>query len=266
MSLFISFEGGEGSGKSTQSSILLERLQRTGVSAILVREPGTTPLGQHLRDWLKREQREKTSHHAEALLFAAARAELVSKTIKPALKRSNTVVIADRYADSTTAYQGYGRRLSQRNIAVVNQLATQGVMPDLTLFLDCKPEYGLARLGSAQTPMLEGDTAGETQIPPDPPLRKGGTRAGRIDREGTKRFESEPIEFHQRVREGYLKLAEQEPARWCVIDATKSVDEISETVWDRVAARITLHPSREDSDTDLPLWAGSENSVDQGVD
>ena len=114
--MFISFEGGEGSGKSTQAELLRERLQGSGISCLLVREPGTTPLGVFLRQRLRMEQRREDaiSPIAELFMFGAARAELVAKVLKPALERPDMVVIADRYADSTTAYQGYGRRRDLR--------------------------------------------------------------------------------------------------------------------------------------------------------
>ena len=128
MSLFISFEGGEGSGKTTQAEILARRLEKAGTSTLLVREPGTTALGVYLRDWLKRERRkgEAISSFAELFLFEAARAELFAKVIRPALARDSSVIIADRFADSTTAYQGYGRRLSLESIDLVNRIATGG--------------------------------------------------------------------------------------------------------------------------------------------
>ena len=243
MSPFISFEGGEGSGKSSQAEILRQRLQQAGVSSLLVREPGTTALGDYLKAWLKREQRRKTSSSAEALLFAAARAELVSKTIKPALASPRTVVIADRYADSTTAYQGYGRRLRLKDVDAVNCLATQGIMPDLTFLLDCSPEVGLRRVGSFH------DTGRS-----DTPETVGPVR---MDREGTRRFESESLAFHKRVRAGYLKISKREPDRWCLIDATKSVDEISDIVWARVEVVMAQDMGADSSEPNpsFPLWA-----------
>ena len=223
MSLFVSFEGGDGSGKSLQADSLRKHLQHAGVHAVLVHEPGTTSLGDYLRTWLKQEKRESISSTAEALLFASARAELVAKTIKPALKRRNTVVIADRYADSTTAYQGYGRRLRLKDVNVINSLATKGIVPDLTFLLDCTPEVGLGRVGAFRVTGLES-------------LQASG--ASRTDPEGTRRFESESLEFHERVRAGYLKIAAHEPDRWCVIDATKPVEEIDGLVWARVEERL----------------------------
>jgi dTMP kinase len=222
LGLFISFEGGEGSGKSTQAEILVQRLEREGFSSTLVREPGTTPLGWYLRDWLKREKRrgETISPGAELFLFAAARAEFVAKVLKPALQGKRRVVIADRYSDSTTAYQGYGRKLPLADISRINHLATQGKTPDLTLLLDCSPAEGLKRVGALQI-----------RFPMD---SSEGTDQKRMDREGTGRFEGESLTFHDRVRGGYLELARQEPDRWAVIDATESMDAISEAIWERV--------------------------------
>ena len=241
MSLFISFEGGDGSGKSTQAEMLRTRLQRAGIPSLLVREPGTTPLGDYLRAWLKRERRTKISHAAEAFLFSAARAELVEKTIKPELNRQNTVVIADRYVDSTTAYQGYGRRLHLKELDVVNRLATQGVIPSLTFLLDCLPEEGLKRVGSFH------------DAPDLTPLVSSGS--SRMDHEGTRRFEEESLGFHRRVRAGYLKMVDQEPERWCVIDATQSVEAISDAVWNRVEEWLSIHEGVGAEDATLPLWA-----------
>ena len=141
--------------------------------------------------------------------------------LKPALDERDAVVIADRYADSTTAYQGYGRLLPLEDIVTINRIATQGLVPDVTFLLDCSPEQGLGRIGSVPLPDSSDTTPGS-----------------RIDQEGTQRFEKEPLDFHQRVRAGYLRIAENEPGRWHVIDATMAVQEISDAVWKRVEARV----------------------------
>lgn len=215
MGLFISFEGGEGSGKSTQAGLLAQRLRDEGWQVVSVREPGSTPLGDRVRELLKNYP---MSHGAELLLFGAARAELVAQTIKPALKAGYTVV-ADRYADSTTAYQRYGRKLPARLVDAVIEAATQGVEPDLTVLLDLPPELGLRRLGR-QLDFSHRDT---------PP---GDT--SRLDEEGRVRFEEEPLAFHQRVRKGYQRLAQRKPQRWLVVDATLGQEAIHEEVWARV--------------------------------
>ena len=243
MPLFISLEGGEGCGKSTQAEILARRLKQAGLRPVLVHEPGTTPLGWYLREWLKRQRRKKEetiSHGAELFLFAAARSELVAKVIRPELERGNTVVIADRYADSTTAYQGYGRRLPQREINLLNGLATDGVMPDLTFLLDCSPLEGLKRVGSVQTRL---------------PLDSGeATVASRMDEEGTRRFEEESLEFHERVRAGYLEIADRDPERWRVIDATRPIEEVGHAVWKHVRHKLAQNSAgRADDSAELEL-------------
>ena len=223
MSTFISFEGGEGSGKSTQVEILKARLEEAGQPAMVVHEPGTTTSGQDIRVWLKREAFSGDGR-TELLLFTAARAELVAGVIRPFLeKHDNGVVVADRYSDSTVAYQGYGRGLPIKDVNVVNGLAVQGVIPDLTFFLDCPPEIGLERVGSFQLRM------------PIEPSSAGAPRAR--DQEGT-RFEQESLDFHKRVRKGYLALAKDEPDRWRILDATKQVGEISDAVWGHVADKL----------------------------
>ena len=227
MSLFISFEGGEGSGKSTQAKMLHERLLEEHHQALFLHEPGSTALGRHMRDLLKGRPwgGETISHGAELFMFTAARAELVTKIIKPLIRQQQgVVIIADRYADSTIAYQGYGRRMSIEELITVNRLATQGVMPDLTFLLDCTPEEGLKRVGELQT-VLPLDVADEAS-------------GGRVDKEGTTRFEEESIEFHERVRKGYLKIAAQEPGRFRVIDATASIENIAEQIWSIVVERL----------------------------
>ena len=218
---------------------------------MLVREPGTTPLGWYLRDWLKRQNlRDATiSHGAELFLFAAARAEFVTKVLRPALEQRHKVVVADRYADSTTAYQGYGRRLGLADVALINRLATQDVMPDLTFLLDCSAVDGLKRVGSLQI-----------RLPLEPADR---AETGRVGEEGARRFEEESLDFHHRVREGYLELARQEPGRWCVIDATRPVEEIGSIVWERVKEAVSENVNQDDQQTasDLPLWAGNDDAA-----
>lgn len=228
MSLFVSFEGGEGSGKSTQAKLLRDRLSEAGHPVLLVHEPGTTPLGLYLREWLKRQTRQEDtiSPSAELFLFAAARAELTAKVIKPFLARRGAVVLSDRYMDSTTVYQGHGRRIDLSKILVVNELATQGTVPDLTFLLDLSPEVGLARIRAKLTLEQGKETAHQRQ-----------------DREGMRRFEEEALAFHRRVRDGYLKLAQQEPVRWRLLDATRPVDELAAVVWAEVEAHLRREPS-----------------------
>ena len=231
MTAFISFEGGEGSGKSTQASILTDRLAALGIGVEFVHEPGTTELGWQVRDILKRglPGDGDMSDHAELLLFSAARAELVLKVLQPLLSSEQpdtptpeTIIIADRYVDSTTAYQGYGRGIPLAQVEAVNALATQGIMPDLTFLLDLPPVGGLTRIGNLQLGFRLDDSV----------LHESAARA----QEGA-RFEEEPLDFHERVRQGYRELAAREPDRFCVIDAAQPQERISEIIWTEVCRR-----------------------------
>ena len=199
MSLFITFEGGEGCGKSTQSRLLLEKLHQQNIPVVLTREPGGTALGNEIRRVLKREQGIPISPQAELFLFAASRAQLVAELIRPAL-REGKVVICDRFAHSTLVYQGYGRGLDLTTVEMVNNMATENLKPDLAILLNISPEQGLTRKRSLRD-----------------------------------RFELEDLSFHRRVREGYLKMAAAEPDRWLVIDAMLSKGEITEIIWDKVS-------------------------------
>jgi dTMP kinase len=200
MSIFITFEGGEGCGKSVQARGLYRKLSELAISVVLTHEPGGTPLGKKLARWLKWAQDADVSPLAELLLFNRSRAQLVDEVIRPNLEKGK-VVICDRYADSTTAYQSYGRGLDLEMVKAINDAATQGLKPNLTVLLDISVEEGLAR-----------------------------KKTKRQDR-----FEREDVAFHQRVREGYLKLAASEPERWLVVDATQSKRKIAEIIWQRVS-------------------------------
>jgi dTMP kinase len=252
LSLFISFEGGEGSGKSTQAEILAERLAKLGVEVLFIHEPGSTELGWYVRDWLKRGlKHERTiSHNAELFLFSAARSELVTKVIRPALEERNVIVIADRYVDSTTAYQGFGRGIPKQSLDIINNLATQDLMPDLTFFLDCSPEEGLRRLGAFQLKL------------PLELIEFPKTNQNERDQEGA-RFEEETIDFHERVRQGYLEIARNEPQRICKIDGTKSIEEISELVWRYTISKVPFLPEENISsslfDASIPANAEFNN-------
>jgi dTMP kinase len=208
--LFVTFEGGEGSGKSTQITRLAARLRAGGIDPLLTREPGGTPLAESIRALLL-DPRLAPGALAEALLMEAARAELVTTTLRPALA-GGRVVLCDRYGDSTLAYQGAGRGLDAAMLAAWNRAATGGLVPDLTLLFDVPPQLGLARRGSA-----------------------AGT-PNRLD------LESEA--FHTRVRDRYLELAHAEPARFVVLDAALSADALEARVWDAVSARLPAQPAR----------------------
>ncbi len=211
-SLFITFEGGEGCGKSTQVKALYRELCQQGIPVALTHEPGGTALGNEIRKSIKRkpcpERSEGTpiSPQAELLLFVASRAQLVAELIRPALEEGK-VVICDRFTHSTLAYQGYGRGLDLTTVGMVNNLATQNLKPDVVILLDISPEEGLAR----------------KRVPKD-------------------RFELEDLSFHHRVREGYLKMAATEPECWLVIDATLSKRKIAEIIWGRVSQLLPKPP------------------------
>jgi len=208
MSLFITFEGGEGSGKSVQARTLYRRLSKLATPVVLTYEPGGTPLGKKLSCWLKWTKDTDITPLTELLLFNAARTQSVTEVIMPNLE-SGRIVISDRYADSTTTYQGYGRGLDLAIVKNINNIAIQGMNPDLTVLLDIPVEAGLAR-----------------------------KKAKRQDR-----FEQEELVFHHRVREGYLKLAASDPERWLIIDATQSKDKIAETIWQRVSQLLSKERS-----------------------
>jgi dTMP kinase len=200
MALFITFEGGEGSGKSEQAMALYRRLFKMAVSALLTHEPGVTPLGKKITHWLKWSENMKISPTSELMLFNASRAQLVTEVIKPNLA-DGKVVICDRYADSTTAYQGCGRGLDLETVRAVNQVGSMGLIPDLTVLMDIPAEEGLSR-----------------------------KKDKKLDR-----FEKEDIAFHRKVREGFLKLAAGEPKLWLVVDARKSRAVVEQIVWKRVS-------------------------------
>jgi len=207
MALFITFEGGEGSGKSVQAKALYRRLSRMAIPAILTHEPGVTKLGRKVARWLKWGDDIDISPLAELMLFNTSRAQLVSEVIKPNLEKGN-IVICDRYADSTTAYQSYGRGLDLDTVKAVNEAAIQGVWPDLIVLLDMPVEAGFAR------------------------------------KEGRKRdrFEQENIAFHQRVRRGYHELSRAEPDRWLVVDAAQPKEEIAGIIWRKVSQLLSKKP------------------------
>ncbi|MFO7712762.1 MAG: dTMP kinase [Dehalococcoidia bacterium] len=204
MGLFITFEGGEGSGKSTQARLLHKRLERNHVQAVLTREPGGTSLGDEIRRLLKKKRDSAVAPEAELFLFAASRAQLVADLIRPALDR-NAVVICDRFTYSTVVYQGFGRGLDLPAVNTVNKMATGGIEPDLVILLDMPPEQGLGRKSSSDD-----------------------------------RFESESLSFHRRIRDGYLEMAAAVPDRWLLVDASLTRSQIATIVWDRVSGLLRL--------------------------
>ena len=197
--VFISFEGGEGSGKSTQTKLLKEWLEKNGEAVLLTREPGGTPLGNQLREILLDNKTGLISPRAEALMYAADRANHVFAKIRPALDKGE-VVITDRYFDSSVAYQGAGRVLLPAEVARISRWATESLTPTLTIIMDLPAEIGLARLDS------------------------------------TDRLESEPLAFHERVRQEYLNLANTDPERFMIVDASLAIEQIHEIIIERVGS------------------------------
>lgn len=204
VSLFITFEGPEGSGKTTQIRLLAELLDAEGLAVTTTREPGGTRIGNAVRALLLDPAHTEMSPRSESLLFQAARAQLVDEVIRPALAAGN-VVLCDRYADSTLAYQGYGHGQELAPLRQLGAYATGGLLPDLTVYLDIDVQAGLER-----------------------------KRAGAA--EEWNRMENKALAFHERVREGYHRLAADEPARWLVVDAGQPVAAIHTAVAARVGA------------------------------
>lgn len=205
--VFITFEGIEGSGKSTQIRRLADRLRTGGHEVVLTREPGGTDLGRRLREILLDTAGPSLSPVTELLLYAADRSQHLTEIIDPALRRG-AVVLCDRYLDATLAYQGYGRELGCDAILKIHALAPLDRRPDRTLILDLDPGIGVLR------------------------ARDRNDRAGQADTEG--RFDNEAMAFHERVRTGYLLLAEQPVPRYRVLDAEGTEDEVHARVWSAV--------------------------------
>lgn len=199
---FITLEGGEGAGKSTLQKTLVIRLRKAGYRVISTREPGGTRLGKRLRKELLRGG--KVESVAELLLYAADRAQHVAEVIAPSLQ-SGAVVVCDRFSDSTVAYQGYGRKLNAKTIALLNNLAQQGISPNLTIWLDIAPAAGIERAG----------------------------RRGTADR-----LEGEALAFHGRVRKGFQSIARREPKRMIRVDARLAPEAVFEEAWAVVDAKL----------------------------
>lgn len=200
---FITFEGIDGSGKSTQAMRLVERLRSLGREVTAVREPGSSPLAERVRAILLDPVMAGIDPRAELLLYVACRADLVEQAIRPALSRGATVV-SDRFSDSTVAYQGYGRRLGAELVRRANLVATSGLSPDLTFLLDVPVETGASR-----------------------------TSRKRVDR-----LEGEDTAFHERVRHGFLEIARQEAKRIVVVDGAQTVDEVTDRITDQLRLRM----------------------------
>lgn len=203
---FITFEGLEGSGKTTQIKLLVKKLQKAGHHVVATREPGGTEIGEKIRKITHDHRHDHLSSIAEAYLMAAARAQHVVEVIKPALKERKNVVISDRFLDSSLAYQGVGRGLGIEEVITLNELAVDGISPDLTIYLDIPPQTGLQR------------------------KKKNGDRLDRLD--------SQSEEFYSRVYRGYRTLMSKYPTRVVAIDAEGDIGEIAEIVWGEVEKRI----------------------------
>ncbi len=204
--LFITFEGVEGAGKSTQIRRLAASLEEEGVSVLVTREPGGTQISERIRELLLERRHHKMVSTTELLLYAAARSQHVVECIVPALEEGQTV-ISDRFGDATTAYQGYGRGLDRELIRRLNGVATGGLVPDLTLILDVPVKVGLGR--------------------------------ARRRRRSMDRLEIENLEFHQRVREGYLTIAKEEPKRVVVINSRRNPKRVHSEIRELVKRHIT---------------------------
>ncbi len=208
--MFITFEGIDFSGKSTQARLLAERFNAEGHRAILVREPGNTAISEHIRALLL-DGETVLNDRAELLLFEASRAQLVSEVIMPAL-RDGAIVVCDRFFDSTFAYQGFGRRLPLEDVTRLNRFASHELLPDLTFLLHLTPEEAVTR-------------------------SMGIERADRI--------EQNDLAFYERVMNGYLRAALAEPHRFHVVDATQSPDEIHHIIWNAILEEERWHQVAE---------------------
>jgi dTMP kinase len=211
LSFFITFEGPDGAGKSTQINLVAAFLRRLGYEVLCAREPGGTAIGDQIRDVLHDVANTEMAAQTEVLLYSASRAQLVQQLILPHLNQGG-VVLCDRYADSTFAYQGYGRQLDFETIQSITRFATQALVPDLTIYLDLDVAEGLKR-------KVNANTAGQGEW---------------------NRMDQLELDFHQRVRAGYLSMAEANPSRWLVVDATAPVEALSQTICQRLEQMLKL--------------------------
>ena len=198
--MFITFEGLEGSGKSTQVGLLASRLKEKNISLVVTREPGGTRIGEHIRQITHGRENVDLTAVAESYLMAASRAQHVREIIRPALNDGN-VVICDRFIDSSLAYQGYGRELGVETILNLNELAQDKLMPDVTILLDVSPPVGFSRRNHSD----------------------------KIDR-----LDLQQPDFYQRVYQGYKKIAQKFKERYYVVDSSKPIESVSKIIWDRV--------------------------------
>jgi dTMP kinase len=212
MSLFVTFEGPDGSGKTTQIRLLRAYLEEKGYPICQTREPGGTSIGDQIRQVLHDTTNVEMQATTEILLYSASRAQLVEEVIRPALARSQ-IVLCDRYAESTLAYQGYGRQLDLGILQAITAFATGGLQPDLIVYLDISVEEGLRRK----------------------------RRAHEIEEDEWNRMDQQAVNFYRRVRQGYLRLAGEEPTRWLIVDARQPVEAIQESIRQVVLSRLTAN-------------------------
>lgn len=210
MSLFVTFEGPDGSGKTTQIRLLRAYLEEKGYLVYQTREPGGTSIGDQIRRVLHDTANIEMQATTEILLYSASRAQLVEEVIRPALARDQ-IVLSDRYAESTLAYQGYGRRLDLDTLQTITAFATGGLQPDLIVYLDIPAEEGLRRK----------------------------QRAYETENAEWNRMDQQTVDFYWRARQGYLRLAEEEPDRWLIVDARQPVEAIQQVIRKKVLALLS---------------------------
>ena len=206
MSLFITLEGPEGSGKTSAIKIVKERLESLGFQIEMTREPGGTPISEQIREVILDKRNTLMDPRTEALLYAASRRQHLVEKIWPSLKEGK-IVFCDRYLDSSLAYQGYARGLGIDEILKVNDYATEGTFPDITLLFDIDPELGLERINKNK------------------------------DRE-VNRLDVEKLSFHKKVREGYLLLSKKFPERYIIVDASKPLEEVANQVYEEIIKKV----------------------------
>ena len=225
---FITFEGGEGAGKSTQIARIRRRIEAAGQPVLVTREPGGSPRAERIRSFLLSGQAKAHGPLAEAVLFSVARMDHLERTIRPALA-AGTHVLCDRFADSTRAYQGALGQLDGRTLNILERLAVEDTQPDLTVILDLPPEAGLERIRRRQ-------------------VARG---------EGADRFESEGLSFHTALREAFLRIAAAAPHRCVVVDATQSEDAVEEAIWRAVWERVPQAAGRPAKSASMSLAHGA---------
>jgi dTMP kinase len=210
---FITFEGGEGSGKSTQAGLLAQRLKERGIDCVVTREPGGSPFAEQVRDLILRTDVSPHPPLAEALLFCAARADHLEKAIRPALQAGRWV-ICDRFSDSTRVYQGAAGGVPAATLEMLERVVVGGTRPDLTFILDIAPASGLSRAQSRR-----GSSGPQPGASADP-------------------YESRTLAFHERLRAGYLAIAKAEPQRCAVIDGARLADQVAADIWAETERRL----------------------------